>query len=403
MSGEDDRSTHMIAIVFIIAFSIHVINQNIPTSFDAWPAKPSLSGQTMKAIVYSETGGDLRFVDDHPRPSIRPNQVLIKVRFSAINPCDFKFRRNWVPSFIIPKPKIPGEDLSGIVVQVGSDVVVDDDNTNNPSSFLQVGDRVAAMMPILGARWGALAEYVAVDASLVAKVGNRTTLQQAAALPLVALTTVQALANLDPKYRQSILIQAGAGGVGSFAIQYARNVLKMERIATTASAGKADLLKDLGADQVIDYRADSFEDFVQGYDAVLDTMSWAYEERTLTKGVLKRRGHYLNVLSSDWLVHNGRERSNGIRSIANYIYSKVRNMILPGHVPRYDLITVNPNGVQLQAILDLVENGTIRSVIDRTFPLNAANEALSYLEQGGATGKVVLDHELWQSTADPSG
>ena len=373
------------------------MKENIPTSVDVWPAKPSLTGQTMKAVVYSIAGSELRFVEDHPMPVIRPHQVLIKVKFSALNPCDFKFRRNWTPNFLLPKPKIPGEDLSGIIVQVGSEVAVDRNNNNNNDHRLnlQVGDRVAAMMPILGARWGAMAEYAAVDASLVAKVGDHnTTLEQAAALPLVALTAVQALANLDRKHRKSILIQAGAGGVGSFAIQYARNVLKMERIATTASAGKADLLKELGANEVIDYRVNSFEDVVQGYDAVLDTMSWAYEERTLNKGVLKKRGHYLNVLSSDWMMHGGSERANGIQSIVNYIYSQARNAILPGHVPRYDLIMVNPNGEQLQAILDLVEDGTLRSVIDRTFPLSKANESFSYLEQGHATGKVLIDHEL---------
>ena len=409
MSGDHDRSTQMIAIVFIIAFVIHNISQNIPSSIDVWPAKASLiAGETMKAVVYSEHGGDLRLVDNHPRPVIRPNQVLIKVRFSALNPCDFKFRRNWAPNFFVPKPKIPGEDLSGIVVQVGSEVLVGNNNNghdetyNKHRSILQVGDRVAAMMPILGARWGALAEYVAVDAALVAKVGNHTTLQQAAALPLVALTTVQALENLDPNHRQSILIQAGAGGVGSFAIQYARKVLKMERIATTASSGKSELLKELGADEVIDYRVDSFEDVVQGYDAVMDTMSWAYEGRTLTKGVLKGRGHYLNILSSDWLAPGGREHANGIQSIVNYMYSKFRNMILPGHVPRYDLITVRPNGEQLQVILDLVENGTLKSVIERIFPLNEANAAFSYLEQGHATGKVLLDNELGQSAIDSS-
>ncbi|KAI2489806.1 oxidoreductase [Fragilaria crotonensis] len=391
---DHDKSTQMIAIVFIIAFFFHVIQENIPTSIDVWPAKPSLNGQTMKAIVYSKAGSDLRFVEDHPIPVIRPHQVLIKVKYSALNPCDFKFRRNWTPNFLLPKPKIPGEDLSGVIVQVGSKVGVDRSN-NEHRSNLEVGDRVAAMMPILGARWGALAEYAAVDASLVAKVGDHnTTLEQAAALPLVALTAVQALSNLDPKHRKSILIQAGAGGVGSFAIQYARNVLKMERIATTASAGKADLLKELGADEVIDYRVDNFEDVVQGYDAVLDTMSWAYEERTLTKGVLKKRGHYLNVLSSDWMMHGGSERANGIQSIVNYMYSKVRNMILPGHVPRYDLVMVNPNGEQLQAVLDLMEDGTLRSVIDRTFPLSKANEAFSYLEQGHAMGKVLIDHDL---------
>jgi NADPH:quinone reductase-like Zn-dependent oxidoreductase len=108
----------------------------------------SRTGATMNAIIYEGINGDLRLVGNHPRPVIRPNQVLVEVKYSSLNPCDFKFRRNWVPSFLVPKPKIPGEDVSGIVVEIGSDV--------DTSLQLKVGDRVAAMMPILGSRWGHL-------------------------------------------------------------------------------------------------------------------------------------------------------------------------------------------------------------------------------------------------------
>ena len=374
----NDRATIVVAVGFIIALLFHVIQENISPYVDAWPAAASHT-QSMKAIVYEKLGGDLLFVD-HPRPVMKPNQVLVEVKFSALNPIDFKLQRGWVPAFLVPKPKIPGADLSGIIVEVGSQV-----------KSIEVGDRVAAMMPLIGARWGAFADYAAVDASLVAKLGDNTTFQQAAALPLVSLIAVQALQNLNTKY-QSILIHAGAGGVGSFAIQYAKQVLKMDLIAATSSAAKADFLKELGADLVIDYRTENFEDLVQGYDAVLDTMSWAYEERTLAKGVLKRRGHYLNILSSDW-VNDGRERGNGIQSFLNLVYSKIRNMIMPGHVSKYDLIIVKSNGKQLQSVLDLVDNGTIRSIIDRIFPLSDANEACAYLEQGHATGKVLLEHD----------
>jgi alcohol dehydrogenase len=391
--ADPDKATFLVATGFIIAFLFHVINKNIPASVDAWPAAASRTGASMNAVIYEKVNGDLRLVENHPRPVIRPNQVLVQVKFSSLNPCDFKFRRNWAPHFLVPKPKIPGEDLSGIIVEIGSEV--------DASLQLKVGDRVAAMMPILGSRWGSLAEYAAIDSSLVAKLGDNTTLEDAAAIPLVALTTVQALEKLDMKHRKSILIQAGAGGVGTFAIQYAKNVFKMERIATTASAAKAALLHELGADVVIDYRIENFEDTVQGYDVVLDTMSWAYEERTLTKGVLKNRGHYLNIMSSDWF-HDGTERANGIGSVLNCVYSKIRNLILPGHVPRYDIIVVNPNGQQLKAILDLLDNGTIRSIIDRTFPLRDANEAFAYLEQGHATGKVVMEHDMKKEIKESS-
>jgi alcohol dehydrogenase len=106
-------------------------------------------------------------------------------------------------------------------------------------------------------------------------------------------------------------------------------------------------------------------------------------------------------MSSDW-VHNGTERANGVGSVFNYVYSKIRNALLPGHVPRYDVIAVNPNGQQLKAILDLLDNGTIQSIIDRTFHLRDANEAFEYLEQGHATGEVVLEHDMKKDAQESS-
>jgi len=204
---------------------------------------------------------------------------------------------------------------------------------------------------------------------------------------------VQALEQLDPAKCRSILIQAGAGGVGSFAIQYAKHVLKIETVATTASAGKADLLKELGADLVIDYREHKFEDVIQDYDAVLDPMSWTYEKRTIGKGVLKSSGHYLSIGSSDSAFENGHERSHGLLMVKNLIYSKIVNLIRTGRAPKYSLVIVEPNGERLQYVLDLVDKGLVKAVIDRTFPLTDAPDAFAYLEQGHATGKVILEHK----------
>jgi alcohol dehydrogenase len=392
MTYDIDKSTLWIASGFIVALVIHILQQNIPHSIDLWPARPSGRGQdTMYAIQYSSnrsSSNSLTFVSKYPRPILRPNQVLVKVKYSALNPCDFKFRRNtWIPNFLVPDSKIPGEDLSGILVELGSEV--------QSQNSWKIGDHVAAMMPLLGSRWGSLAEYAAVDVSFLARVGLNTTLLQAASMPLVGLTVVQAM-NLWKRRKQhnSILIHAGAGGVGTFAIQYAKNVLHFDWIATTASSDKRDLLIGLGADQVIDYHTTKFEDVISNYDVVLDTMSWAYESRTWNNGVLNGRGHYFNILSSDWIFHNGRERTNGIWSALRLIYSKIRNIILPGHVPQYDMIAVTPNGTQLQSILDLVNVGLIRPVVDRVFTLKEAEKGLIYLEGGHASGKVMIHHEI---------
>jgi alcohol dehydrogenase len=381
-----DNASFVVALVFVVAFWAHVINDNIPASFEIWPA-PQSAVHTMDAVVFRTHGPAadvLSYETNHPRPLIHANQVLVEVAYSSINPCDYKVRRNWwVPGFLSPKPKIPGEDISGEIVEVGTKVM----------GNWEVGDRVAAMMPIMGARWGALAGYAAVDPSFLAKLGENTSFQQAAALPLVSLTAIQGLTQLDTIGTRSILIQAGAGGVGTFAIQYAKHVLNIETVATTASAGKAALLKELGADLVVDYRENKFEDIIQDYDAVLDPMSWTYEDRTLAKGVLKRSGHYLNILSSDSGFGDGVERGNGLSMVKNFVVGTVVNLIRTGYLPKYSLVTVVPNGEQLQSVMDLVDKGIIRPIIDRTFALSDAAQAFEYLEEGHATGKVLLEHK----------
>jgi alcohol dehydrogenase len=382
--------------VVLAAFLLHrYIPVGIPKSIELWPAAASVNPETtMTAVAFAVHGNTsvLQLTADYPQPLLKPNQVLIQVHASSINPCDFKYRRNRVPNFILPKPKIPGQDVAGVVVRTGV-------STTGP--LFRPGDRVAAMLPLLGARWGAAATYVAVDTSLVAKIGPNTDFASAAAMPLVSLTVVQALESVEvvkerssstsstPKTR--ILIQAGAGGVGTFAIQYAKHVLGMYVVAT-ASAEKANFLRELGCDEVIDYRSVSFEEVARDFDVVLDPMSWLYESRTLGRDakVLKPGGHYLNIFSSDWSWDNGVERGNGLTTFINWMYYKISHLMRPGTAPNYDIVLVSPNGKQLQTIMDLLDNSTIRAVVDRKFHLSDAAAAYEYLEQGHATGKVIL-------------
>lgn len=358
----------------LLAFAVGKVIVNVPIAFELRPAKPS-ANETMNAIIYNQHGdASVLQYQQVPRPEIRPHQILIRVHASSINPCDFKFRRSPKPSFVIPKPKIPGDDVAGEIIEVGAAV-----------EGFQQGDRVAAMLPIVGSRWGSAAEYVAVDASLVARLGAAISYKDAASLPLVALTVVQALAKVKDPKGKTILIQAGAGGVGTFAIQYAK-YLGMKAIAATASANKHELLQELGADIVLDYKKQKFSEEIKDYDVVLDPMSWAYEEETFQSHVLHPRGHYLNLLSSDW-AFSGIEDSNGLTTAKNWIQSKLLFRAL-----KYDVVTVVPNGEQLQEVMDLLEKGTVRAVIDREYPLPRAQEAYEYLEQGHTTGKVVLQH-----------
>lgn len=185
---------------------------DLGVSFEVVSARPHPS-ETMKAVVYAEHGPPevLVFEKEWPRPVPRPHQVLIRVAAAAINPCDFKFRRNPTPWPLSVKPSIPGEDVAGVVVKAPS------------NSKFKPGDRVAAMMDILGSRWGATAEYAAVPQDYLALVPDSVSLSEAASVPLVALTTVQAFDMVEGGLEgKKVLVQAGAGGVGSFAIQYAK-------------------------------------------------------------------------------------------------------------------------------------------------------------------------------------
>lgn len=200
MSGGMKKS-----IVFAILLAIISVKQMPALRSFEWGggAKPSPL-EVMNAVSYETHGSPQVLVvsPNFPKPIPKDKQVLIKVKASSVNPVDFKFRRNPTPNWLLPKPKIPGLDLAGVVVQVGAKV-----------SFIQVGDRVAAMMPLVGSRWGSHAEYVAIDADLVSKLAESVDYESAASLPLVSLTVIQSLRRLQtlPTEGKKILIHAGAG------------------------------------------------------------------------------------------------------------------------------------------------------------------------------------------------
>lgn len=250
------------------------------------------------------------------------------------------------------------------------------------------------MMDILGSQWGSAAQFAAIPASYLAHIPDEISFQAAASIPLVALTTIQAFNKVEGGLNgKRVLIHAGAGGVGSFAIQYAKSKGAIE-VATTCSGKKTEFVRSLGADVVIDYTVSQFDRIIRDYDVVLDTMSFLYEEHTLNannNSVLSPNGHYLNILSSDWqLTASGEEFANGRLSIQNWISSKVKKNLM-GKGPDYDLIAVVPDGKQLQEVLDMMNMGTVKAIIDRTYPLQEVNVAHLYLETGHATGKVIID------------
>jgi len=208
-----------------------------------FPSATDHPTETMAACAYDEHGDSSKLTARRiARPVPVAGQVLIRVVGAGCNPVDVKLRENPIPRFYLPLPKVPGTDISGVVVR------------SPGGSAFSAGDRVVAMLPIEGSTWGACEEYVAVDESLVARAPTNTPLLHAAALPLVGLTVVQAM---EPVVRafggqtegKTVLVHAASGGVGSIAVQYCAHVLGM-RVVATCSAANAQFVRDLGASQV---------------------------------------------------------------------------------------------------------------------------------------------------------
>ncbi|WP_061810561.1 NADP-dependent oxidoreductase [Rossellomorea vietnamensis] len=309
-------------------------------------------------------------------PEVGEHDVLVEVYAASINPIDFKIRDGKVKMLLSYKmPLVLGNDFSGKIIQTGSKV-----------NKFQVGDEVYGR-PRKN-RIGTFAEYHSVHEDDVSLKPNNLTFVEAASLPLVGLTTWQAFHDiLELKPGQKILIQAGAGGVGSFAIQLAKEMGAY--VATTASEKGHDLVLSLGANQVINYRIQPFEEVLEGFDAVFDTLGGESLDRSFR--VVKPYGRIVSVSA----VPNGRFAvDNKLGFLKRMLFSIVSRRITAlerkFNVDYYFLF-MKPSGEQLAEIKDFVEQGKIRPLVDRVYPLEKAQEAIQYVETGRAKGKVVLE------------
>lgn len=362
-----------------------------------YPVGAASDSLKMSAAVYGAHGPprEVLAVDpDRAQPLLpaAPGLIVINVTAAALNPVDFKQMRSDQPNALAPKPRIAGFDVSGVVVSAGE------------GSGFAAGDAVFGMLPLVGSPWGSLAELTVGDARCFARAPESIPLEEAAALPLVALTVMQVFdqaelvaagARTPDRKNQRILVHAAAGGVGSFAVQYARNVLGFGHVVGTCSSKNAELVAGLGATATIDYAVDDFvEELVAagGVDAVLDPMSWRYMERTLSAhGVLRPAAKYCHVLSSDWQP-NAAERSLATilqGPVAKWA-SRLRGLVLPA-TPQVFSTPVQPDAASLERLAALVDSGHVKPVIDRVFEgLPQAADALAYVQEGHARGKVVV-------------
>lgn len=330
----------------------------------------------MKAFVvdkYSKNG-TLRLAE-MPEPKLGDSDVLVEVHAAAVNLLDSKVKTGEF-KLILPyrRPFILGHDVAGRVVRVGSKV-----------RKFKLGDDVYAR-PRDG-RIGTFAEFIAMDEADVALKPGNLSMEEAASIPLVGLTAWQALVERAKlKKGQKVFIQAGSGGVGTFAIQLAKHL--GATIATTASAASAGLVKGLGADVVVDYRKDDFEKVLSGYDVVLNSQDAKTLEKSLN--VLKPGGKLISI-SGPPDPEFGREKGLNVvlRLVLRLLSRGIRAKAKRRGVT-FSFLFMWAKGEQLSKIASLIEAGAIRPVVDRIFPFEAANEALAYVETGRAKGKVVI-------------
>lgn len=310
-----------------------------------------------------------------PEPGVRENDVLIQVHAAGVNALDFKIR-NGEFKLILPYrfPLILGNDAAGVVVRVGSRV-----------TKFKPGDEVYARPP--KDRIGTFAELISIDEGAVAIKPKELTMEEAASIPLVGLTAWQALieiANLQKG--QKVFIQAGSGGVGTFAIQLAKHVGAV--VATTTSGANFDLVKSLGADIVIDYKNDDFETMLHDYDVVLNSQ----DAKTLEKSVqvLKPGGKLISISGPpdpDFAKDIG--LSWFLRPIMYLLSYRIRRKAKRRGIA-YTFLFMKPSGDQLREITPLIDSGIIRPVVDRVFPFESTQDAIDYVEKGRAKGKVVV-------------
>ncbi len=308
-------------------------------------------------------------------PVVKENDVLVQVHSAGVNLLDSKIKTGAF-KLILPykTPLIIGHDVAGVVAEVGSKV-----------QNFKVGDEVYARPA--DHRIGTFAEYISINEKDVAIKPKKLSMEEAASIPLVGLTAWQALiekANLQKG--QKVFIQAGSGGVGTFAIQLAKYL--GATVATTTSAANSDLVKGLGADIVIDYKKEDFETILKDYDVVLNSQDTKTLEKSLK--ILKPGGKVISISGPpDPAFAKEIGLSWMLKVILSLLSYSVRNKA-KHHRVSYSFLFMKANGNQLSRIASLIDSGIICPVIDKVFPFEATNEALTYVETGRAKGKVVV-------------
>jgi len=312
---------------------------------------------------------------DMPDPEIGANDVLVRIEATAINLLDSKVRDGEFKLFLPYRPPfILGHDLAGTVLRVGGNV-----------RQFKVGDEVYGRPR--DHRAGTFAEMIAVDAEDLALKPKSLSMVQAASIPLVGLTAWQALVEVGKvKPGQKVFIQAGSGGVGTFAIQLAKHL--GASVATTTSAANVELVKSLGADVVIDYKTQDFEQVLSGYDLVLNSQDATALAKSVN--VLRPGGKLISISGPPDVPFAKSLRLNLILRLVMRMLSRGIMKKAKSRGVDYSFLFMRAEGQQLQEIAKLIDAGAIRPVVDKVFDFTQTADALAYVETGRAKGKVVV-------------
>lgn len=330
----------------------------------------------MKAFIVNRYGKKEKLhLQEIAAPLVKENEVLVQVYSAGVNLLDSKIK-NGEFKLILPykMPLVLGHDVAGVIIKTGAKV-----------SRFKVGDEVYARPA--DHHIGTFAELIAINEADVAVKPQKLTMEEAASIPLVALTAWQALVEkADLKKGQKVFIQAGSGGVGTIAIQLAKHL--GATVATTTSTANIEWVKALGADVVIDYKKDDFETILHDYDVVLNSQDAKTLEKSL--GVLKPGGKLISISGPPDPAF-AKEIGLGwpLKMVMKLLSFGVRRKAKRLHVD-YSFLFMRAEGNQLSKITALIDSGIINPVVDKVFPFGETEEALTYVESGRAKGKVVI-------------
>ncbi|MFD0695310.1 NADP-dependent oxidoreductase [Paenibacillus sp. GCM10027628] len=327
----------------------------------------------MQAMLIEKYGTYPLKLADIPMPAVGDHDVLAEIHAASINPLDLLVRDGKLRVLLkYDMPHVLGYDFSGIVIQVGRKV-----------TKFNIGDEIYGR-PSKG---GAFAEYISVHENDIALKPKNLSFAEAASIPLVGLTSYQVLhERLKLSAGQKVLIQAGSGGVGTFAIQLAKAMGLY--VATTTSEAGAKLVESLGADRIINYKTEQFDTLLQGYDAVLDTKGGETLEKAFK--IVRKQGQIVSVVGPPNARFGEAERLGFIKTNVFRLISRKITKLEKKYNVKYSFLFMKPNGRQLEILSEWIESEKIKPVIDRIFPFEEAQKAMEYSESGRAKGKLIL-------------